>query len=54
MKQQETRSPKVGEPRNGKSEQQKRFLIVKLEERLAPKKHKGYGCYTGLNCKVGP
>jgi hypothetical protein len=43
MKQQETRSPKVGEPRNGNSEQKKRFLIVKLEERIAPGCHyKGY------------
>jgi hypothetical protein len=44
MKQQETRSPQVGEPRNEKPRQKKRFLIVKLEERVAPKKHHPTSC----------
>jgi hypothetical protein len=46
MKQQETPSPQVGEPRNEKPERKKRFLIVKLEERIAPKHCRGV-CTTG-------
>jgi hypothetical protein len=51
MKQQETRLPQVGEPRIEKPGQKKRFLIVKLEERIAPRKggrkHNYYSCTTG-------
>ena len=39
MKLQQDGSPKIDEPRKGKPEQKKRFLIVKLEERIAPTCH---------------
>jgi hypothetical protein len=50
MKQQETRSPQVDEPRNEKPGRKKRLLIVKLEERLAPgswRKYPVVGCTSG-------
>ena len=39
MKLQKEGSPKIDEPRKGKPEQKKRFLILKLEERIAPQCH---------------
>jgi hypothetical protein len=55
MKQQETRSPQVGEPRNEKPGQKKRFLIVKLEERVAPRKHHPppSSCISGCSGRQG-
>jgi len=45
-------SPKTGDPLKNKPEQKKRFLIVKLEERIAPTCHynphgKRVGCGGG-------
>jgi hypothetical protein len=53
MKQQETRSPQVGEPRNQKPGQKKRFLIVKLEEWIAPSWCRRWGYkYRGKCCSA--
>ncbi len=39
MKLHQDGSQQIDEPRKGKPEQKKRFLIVKLEERIAPTCH---------------
>jgi hypothetical protein len=50
MKLNQTSSPQMSEPRNEKTGRKKRFLIIKLEERIAPcgkgfyKKHPGSQC----------
>ena len=48
MKLHQDDSQQVDEPRKGKPEQKKRFLIVKLEERIAPTCH-----YNPHGKKVG-
>jgi len=52
MKLNKAGSPEMDEPRKGKPEKKKRFLIVKLEERIAPTCHtnphgKQVGCGGG-------
>ena len=46
MKLQKSGSPRIEEPRKGKAEPKKRFLIVKLEERIAP------ACYYNPHDKL--
>jgi hypothetical protein len=52
MKQNKTSSPQTGEPRNEKPGRKKRFLIVKLEERLAPSNH-GHKQPPPVGCTSG-